>query len=226
MLRAISLAFGQLFSGPILTVLGACTLLSIACFVGVWYGIDWAFERWIGDAADEYGVLSVLGGLATLVLAYFTFPIVTTAFVGLFLDHVAAVVERQHYPHLPKAKGLPIAASIGVALRFVAVLLLANVLLLLLLLFVPPSYPVAWIVVNGWLIGREYLELVAMRRVSAREADSLRRRHGFECLATGAAIALLFTVPLLNLVVPVVATAIMVHRYHDWQRADGGEPRP
>ena len=219
MLRAIALALSQLFTGPILGVLGACAMLSIACFVGIWFGLDWLFAWWLGGD-DHEGLATILGSLTTLILAWFLFPLVASAFVAAFLDKVADLVERRHYPELPKAVGLSVAQSVFVAVRFLVVLIGANVLLLLLLFF-PPVYAVAAVVVNGWLVGREYLELVAMRRLSRTEADALRRRHGTECFLTGVVLALLLAVPFVNLVLPVVGTAVMVHRYHDWQRHDG-----
>ncbi len=214
MLRALSLAFAQLFTGPILMVLGACTMLSIACFVGVWYGVDWAIASWFEVDEEATGWLGWLSGFATLVLAYFLFPVVSTAFVTLFLDRVARVVEKQHYPHLPPAKGLPFMASLVVTARFLVVLITANALLLALLLF-PPVYAVAWFVVNGWLLGREYFELVAMRRLSPADADSLRKRQGLPTFLTGVMLTLLLIVPLLALILPVLATAVMVHRFHE-----------
>ena len=216
MLRAVALALAQLFTGPILGVLGACVMLSAAVFVGLWAGIDWLLQHWLAGTWAADWLLSVLGGVTTLVLAWLLFPLVASSFVGLFLERVATLVERRHYPSLPKAHGLSFAAGVGVSLRFLIVLLGANVLLLVLLLF-PPVYAVAWFVVNGWLIGREYFELVAMRRLNATEADALRKRHRVECLVTGAALAALSTLPVVNLILPVLATAVMVHRYHAWQ---------
>lgn len=214
MLRAFSLAFAQLFTGPILTVIGACTMLSIACFLGVWFGVDWAVVTWFEVDEESTGWLGWLSGFATLVLAYFLFPIVATAFVTLFLDRVARTVEKQHYPDLSPAKGLPFMASLAVTARFLVVMITANALLLALLLF-PPVYAVAWFVVNGWLLGREYFELVAMRRLSPEDADSLRKRQGLPTFLTGLMLALLLIVPLLALILPVLATTVMVHRFHE-----------
>lgn len=227
MLRALTLAFGQLFTGPILAVLGGCVLLSIGCFVALWFGIDWMLGWLVGDTGEWSTTLGWLGGALTAVLAYLSFPLVTSAFVGLFLERVATLVERRHYPHLPAADGLGVAESIVVTVRFVAVLIGVNVLLVLLLVIVPFAYPVAWLLCNGWLLGREYFELVALRRLDREHSDELRRRRGTECLLTGMALAFLLTVPFVNLVMPVFATAVMVHRFHDWQRVlPGRKPAP
>ncbi|HEB52617.1 MAG TPA: cysteine biosynthesis protein CysZ [bacterium] len=215
MLRAFALALAQMFSGPVLTVLCTCTILGIAVFVGLWFGIDYGIDTYWPSARNLPGV-SLLGGLLTLVLAWFLLPVVVTLFVTGFLEHVAKTVERRHYPDLPDPEGLSLLRAIGASLRFFVVMVAANLLLLVLLLF-PPVYAVAWFVVNGWLFGREYFELVALRREQPSDADLLRRRNRLACLLTGTALAALALVPLFNLVLPVFATAVMVHRYHDWR---------
>lgn len=215
MVRAIALALAQMFSGRILGVLTVCALLSAGTFAGIWLGIDaYVSEQW-PDAADS-SWLGWMEGLATLALAWFLFPIVASVFIGLFLDRVCSIVEAKHYPDLPEARGASLLQGLGVALRYFAALVLVNAMLLVLLLF-PPLYVAAWVALNGYLLGREYVELVALRRLPPREARDLRRRHAGESTLTGAVIAVFMTVPLLNLIVPVFAAAMTVHRFHDWR---------
>ena len=216
MVRAVLLALAQLFSGRILGVLALCAALSVGTFVGVWFGID-AYVSALWPDASASSWLGWTGGLATLALAWFLFPIVASLFIGLFLDYVCRVVEEQHYPDLPAAPGISLLQGLIVALRYFAAFVLVNALLLVLLLF-PPLYVAAWFVLNGYLIGREYVELVALRRLSPDEARSLRRRRSGESTLTGGVIALFMTIPLLNLVVPVFASAMTVHRFHDWRK--------
>jgi uncharacterized protein involved in cysteine biosynthesis len=66
-------------------------------------------------------------------------------------------------------------------------------------------------VLNGYLLGREYYETVALRRLDARLAGELRRRNRWRVFLAGVVITLMLTVPLLNLIAPVIATAFMVH---------------
>ena len=216
--RAISLALAQLFSGAILGVLGLCAILSALTFAGVWFVLD-ALMSWAWPSGAELDWLGVLEGLATLLIAWFLFPIVASVFVSLFLDYVCKVVERQHYPDLPQARGITVLQGFGVAISYLGAMVIGNVLLLLLLFF-PPVYAIAWIAMNGYLIGREYLELVALRRLTPREARDLRRRHGGESMLTGALIAFLMTLPVINLIVPVFAASLTVHRFHDWRKRD------
>lgn len=217
MLRAFSLALGQLFDPRIVGVLGLCVAMSLVGFAGLWWLLDWLLTEVLVDTGWLQTALDWLGALAAVVLAWLLFPLVVSAFVGLFLDRVARIVEARHYPHLAPAPGLPWHQSLLAALQFLAVLLTANALLLLLLLF-PLAYPVGFFVVNGLLVGREYYELVALRRLDRPTAHSLRRAHEGELLLTGAALTFLLTVPFVNLIAPVFATAAMVHRFERWRR--------
>lgn len=220
MLHAFVRAFEQMFDRRILGVVAICTLLSLSSFVVLWWLLHWLLTSVLVDAGPWQTVLDWLGTLAALVAAWFLFPVATSAFVGLFLDRVARIVEAKHYPHLPRATGLPWHQSLLGALQFFGLTLLANALLLLLWI-VPityPAYPVGFFVVNGLLLGREYYDLVAQRRLDLAAARSLRRHHETELLLTGAGITLLLVVPFVNVIAPVFATAAMVHRVEDWRR--------
>ena len=128
-------------------VIGISVLLSFLNLVG----IDWV------DTA-----LSWLGGAASVVLAFLLFPAVVVIVMSLFLDDVAEAVEARHYPELPKAPGQGTMAGIWTGLKFAALLIGVNVLLLIVYLIMlatvvlSPLIPVVFYLVNGWLAGREY----------------------------------------------------------------------
>lgn len=218
MVHAFVRAFGQLFDRRILGMLGLCALLSLFSFVALWWVLHWLLTSVLVDTGPVQTVLDWLGTLAAVVAAWFLFPVVTSAFVGLFLDRVARIVEARHYPLLPPAAGLPWHQALLASLQFLALMLLANAALLLLWFF-PIAYPVGFFVVNGLLLGREYYDLVAQRRLDLPASRALRRRHESELLLTGAGITFLLTVPFVNLIAPVFATAAMVHRFESWRRA-------
>ncbi len=225
MTTAILRALLQLFDPRILAVLGACAVLSVASFLAAWFGLDCALASLVGGRFADSGWLTVLGGLLTVALAWLWFPLVASAFVALFLDRVARAVELRHYPHLPPSRGMPWAQAIASSVRFLALVLVVN-LAMLGLLFFPAAYPVGYLLGNGWLLGREYFELVALRRLSPPAARSLRQRHTIEVWMAGIAVTFLLTLPLVNLVLPVLATAVMLHRFEHWrsERGVGGSP--
>ena len=66
---------------------------------------------------------------------------------------------------------------------------------------------------NGYLFAREFCELVAPRRSSREQKDAFLLAHRSTLLRWGMVVTLLYSVPILNLVAPLVATASMVHLY-------------
>ena len=88
----------------------------------------------------------------------------------------------------------------------------------LLLLFVPPLNLFVFYGLNGYLLGREYFELVAVRRFDVTVVGRLRRRYRGKVFMAGVVIAFLLSLPLINIVMPVVATAFMVHVFEDVRR--------
>jgi uncharacterized protein involved in cysteine biosynthesis len=72
---------------------------------------------------------------------------------------------------------------------------------------------VFWLV-NGYLLGREYFQLVAMRRLGAAGAANLRRHFGPRIWLAGVLMAVPLSVPVLNLIVPVIGVAVFTHQFH------------
>ena len=169
-------------------------------------------------------ILAVAGGLATFVLAMLLFPGLVRVVSAVFLDEIAAATEARHYPDLPPPLGQGAAASAIAALRFATIAIVLNLAfapLYLLLFLLPPLGLLLFYAVNGYLLGREYFELVAERRLPPDRAAALRRAHRFRLLVYGAGIAFALTIPIVNLAVPVLATAFMVHVVEAWRRKSG-----
>jgi uncharacterized protein involved in cysteine biosynthesis len=166
---------------------------------------------WIETAIDW------LGGLATGVLTWLLFPAAISAVIGFFLEEIANAVEARHYSHLEPAHGLNFSDTVLTTLRFLSIMLALNVLMLPLLL-TGPFFPFVFYSVNGYLLGREYFELVALRRMGRAEVTALRKANAFKLFFTGALIAFLLTVPVVNLLAPIIATGMMVHLFEDFRK--------
>lgn len=148
-------------------------------------------------------------GLVVALSIFLMFP-VAAIFVGLLLEEIADAVEARHYPSLPPARRQSLGEVLTHAGEFALVLIGANLLALVLYFFIPFIF---WIV-NGYLIGREYFEIVAYRRMEERDAKSLRRKHFFEIWIAGVLIAIPLSVPILNIIAPLIGVAAFVHLYH------------
>lgn len=215
MFSALAAAFGDLGNPRVRAVLwkslGLALVVLALLSVGLWFLTAWLAHFDIGwlDKVIEFAA-----GFGVVILAWFLFPAAVTSTLGVFLDEVSDAVEQAHYPLLPPARPQSWGEIIRQTLAFTAVAVGLNLLLLpfyLLLLWFPPAYAVLFYGVNGYLLGREYFEQVAMRRMDPEAARRLRRAHQGRIVLAGIAIAFLLTVPILNLIAPVLATAFMVH---------------
>ncbi len=82
-------------------------------------------------------------------------------------------------------------------------------------IFLPGVNLVLFYGANGYLLARGYFEQVAVRRLALSAARDLFRRHRLMLWLSGAMIAFMTTVPILNLLMPIVATALMTHMLED-----------
>lgn len=174
-------------------------------------GIGW----WVHDALTQAAWLGpVLGGLAAGLAAAFLFLPLATAIASLFIDGVAAAVERRDYPWLAPARPAPLGEQImdGLALGL-RVLLLQCVALALALILPGIGLVLGW-AVAAWAVGRGLFVAVAMRRLDRRAALAAYRAHRPAVLLQGALVAAASVVPLLNLFAPVLGAAAMVHVLH------------
>jgi uncharacterized protein involved in cysteine biosynthesis len=225
MLDALGKAVGQLTDPRLRRPIWLTLLLSLALVaalvVGAWVILG---ELRLLSIGWLDWTLRLLADAAVLVVAWLLFPAAASLVAGFFLDGVAEAVERRHYPDLPPARRQPLAEQAWGGLRFALVALALNLIALplyLATLLVPPLYLFVFYGLNGYLLGREYFELVALRRLDQRQVRSLRRACGGRPFLAGVAIAFLLTVPLVNLIAPIIATAFMVHLLECWRRRVG-----
>lgn len=235
MFQALSRAVRQSFDPAFRSVFNRSLLFSLVTFIAVWlvswFALDWAgawLVAWMRDWAGEgfwVGLLEWLVDIAAIgaiaVASFFLFPAVMVSIMALLLEEIAAAVERRHYPELPPARAQPVSEAILGNLIFVAATLILNLLVLplyLILIWIPPLNLVLFYLLNGYLLGREYFELVSLRRLALPESRSLRRRFRGKVILAGVVITFLLTIPLVNLVTPIIATAFMLHVFEDLRR--------
>jgi uncharacterized protein involved in cysteine biosynthesis len=215
MIKAFELAIRDLGDKRMRGVLWQSLLLSLvlqAIMVGAaWWAIHaFATFRWHWVNTLVHWV----GDGAVLVLAMLLFPASFGIVISIFMERIADIVEDIHYPQLGKARGIPIWTALWTGLVFLVAVVALNLVMLpfyLLALFVVGLGALLFYGVNGWLTARLYYEQVALRRLGPAEVKAWRRANAGALWAVGIIIVLLGTIPVLNLIVPVVGTAAMVH---------------
>ncbi|TRC89542.1 sulfate transporter family protein [Mesorhizobium sp. WSM4310] len=216
---AARIAVLELLSPPFRAVFIKTLGLTVLALVALWFGltslVEWlalpwlqtllpGMPSWAGWLGGIIAAIALAFGMALLVAP------VTAVIAGLFLDDVAEVVERTDYPRDPVGRAMPALRSLVLAIKFLGVVILGNIVALMLLL-VPGINIAAFFIVNGYLLGREFFEFAAMRFRPEDEARALRRQYAGTVFLAGLVIAAFLAVPLLNLLTPLFAAAMMVH---------------
>lgn len=225
MIAAVFRALGQVSDPALQRVAGRALLWSFVLFVvlmaGTWWGVistSFFGTGWLEWAAD------VLGWVAALVAAIVLFPGAVLVIISFMLEEVARAVEARHYPALPPPRAQPVAETVVVGLKFAGIAVLLN-LIVLPLYFVPVVNIFVFTGLNGYLLGREYFELIAFRRLDPTAARSLWRRYRGRLFAAGVVITAMLSIPFINWFMPVVAAAFMVHVFEGLRRRMQETPR-
>lgn len=200
--RGMGLTIALLIAACLLVNFGINQLLSSA----------WAANM-IGDQSWLGALINVGGVLFTIALSIWLMVPVTSAIIALFLDEVAQAVEARHYPHLPKQTATKLQDQILVGIRFLGILLLANIGALILSMIVPLLAPFVFWATNGYLMGREYFQMAAMRRMPRAQAQELCQRHQGSIWTAGILMAIPMSIPLVGLFIPILGAATFTHQF-------------
>lgn len=214
MLNELARAFGMLQEPRVRGVLWLGIGLSLATLAALVLGVE-ALVSWASDTGYVWldRAFEVLGVLGTVVVAWFLFPSIVVSVSSVFLERVVDATEDRYYPQLPPPRPVPLSLSLPSALRLFATALALNILALPLYLIPVLNLPL-WLALNGYLVAREYVELVALRRLPPAQVAGLRRERRLALWLAGMLIALLLAVPVLNLVAPIVGAAFLTQRFH------------
>jgi CysZ protein len=232
-LDAARLSLANLFAPETRSVFWKVLGLTILALVALWFAVREVFiwlalpwidtlmpgtPVWAGWLTFVLGIFASLG--LALALALLLAP-VTALIAGFFLDDVADVIEKRDYPNEPPGRPLPLGEAVAGSLKFLGVVILGNLLALVLLL-VPGVNLVAFFLVNGYLLGREFFEFAAMRYRAPAEARLFREKHRSTVFLAGLLLAGFLAVPFVNLLTPLFAAGLMVHLHKRLSARDPG----
>lgn len=214
-------ALGQMtdprFRWVLLQGVGLTILLLFGLYAVAFWGIAWLIPDaialpWIGEVGISDSLIS-WGSLGLMMLLSVVLMVpVASAFTGLFLDDVADAVEARHYPHLSPAPRLGLSDTLLETLKFLAVMGVAN--LVALVFYFTPFAPFVFYGLNGFLLGREYYRMIAVRRMGRQAAGRSFRAHLLPVWMAGVLMVLPLTMPVLNLLVPILGVATFTHIFH------------
>ena len=197
--------------------------LTVALLAGTYAALLWVIQSFAagGLSLPFMGEVSWLGDLLSwgsfglmILLSVFLMVPVASAMTSLFLDDVAQAVEDEHYPSLPSVPRANFWEGLRDTVNFLGVLIGANILAFALYALLPIFALPIFFALNGYLLGREYFQLAAMRRIGRAEAKILRKKHDGKIWIAGCLMAMPLTIPLVNLIIPILGAATFTHLFH------------
>ena len=230
MIRAFTMAFYQIGNKSLRRVIWMALIGSIALFVFLWLVVGFvlfkiaifAFDGFLGffNTIFEW-VINLFGASAVVVISWLLFPSVVSLIVSFFLEDVVRIVEGDHYPHLSEPPSQDMRKLIVITAKFSVLASALNILVLpvyaILFFIAGPFNLFVYYALNGYLIGREFFELVAHRRADPDQVQQLRKAFPGQVYLAGVVIVFMMTIPVVNLIASVIAPIAMVHLVENWR---------
>jgi CysZ protein len=156
-------------------------------------------------------LLKYFTGTMAVVISWFMLPVLIPLIAGIFEETIIKRVEDTYYPD-EKEKKARFWPDFLHDIKFTLVSLFLNILVI-------PWYFfgigfVVSLILNSYLLGREFFESAAGYSIGKPEASKLKNRNQLKVYTGGFIITIFTLTPVLNLIVPIVAIVWMVHLYH------------
>jgi CysZ protein len=215
MLDAAIAAFFDIFSAPFRRVLTKTLALTLALLAAIFILSHKLLLSLFNLGALSLSVpwlaaiLSFVTGVGLFIGLAFLLTPVSFVVSGLFFDELAEEVEANMAPLAIAGRAMPYGEALWLGAKFAALSLLVNLIALMLLL-VPGVNALAFLGANAYLLGRGYFEMAALRYLPKDFMRDYRYAHAARLYLAGLGLALLLTIPILNLLIPLFATAFMV----------------
>jgi CysZ protein len=228
MIDAAVKALSQILSPPMRTILwrsiGVALVLITVLAIGLqrllsWfatYGEGWA-ETILGPGFHTplnvlAWLVSIAAGLGVVLGGIFLMPAITSLVASFFVDDVADLVEREHYPAERPGVALPIGLAISEGVRTALLTILVYLIALPFVIAAGAGFLIFFIA-TAWLLGKQYFELAAMRFRPPEEARLMRKDNAATIFTAGLIIAAFVSIPIVNLATPLFGMAFMVHMH-------------
>jgi len=203
----------SLRKGNLLALMFVCAALAAAVVFLAVGGITWLTARLVNLQTGWLDTLvNWVVGMITGIGGWFMLPVLIVRVAGVFQEMIIHRVEKASYPDEMRSGEPRFWADVGHDIRFTLWALFLNLLILPLYL-VGIGFIVS-VILNSYLLGREFFVGAAGFHLGKPQAGSLVRSHRKAVYGGGFVITLLTLVPVVNLFMPIFATVWMVHVYH------------
>jgi uncharacterized protein involved in cysteine biosynthesis len=214
MLSALTLSLQSLSDRRVLAILVKSIALTALVFVLLGTVLYFALDHWLNALGWGDDMLSAAATFLILAFAgLLLFRIIAVAILWVFSDGVVDAVEDRHYPAHAARRATPkLGQSLFMAVKSVLRVLGYNLLALpiyALLLITGLGLAIAFLLVNALLLGRDLEDMLIARHGTEQGHLGGLKRFLLGLVGTAALL-----IPFVNLLVPVVVTAMAVHMAH------------
>lgn len=221
MFQALVKSFADIFDVRLIKVLITCFILSTIVLIAMIWGASHLLGvTTFSDNPANESLFDWAGRGLAVVVAWFLFPAVAGIITSFRLETVIEVVEEINYPKLPKPRSQPMPEIIWEAVKLTVLMVVLN--LVAMPLYIPLWFlgvgMILYYALNGYLLGREYFDMVAIRRIDPKKLTEFRRQHRGQMIWGGILIAFGFTIPFLNMIMPVLGASFMVHLFQEMKQ--------
>ena len=220
--KTFALAMGDMKTSQVQKIWLGALALSLAIIFALWQGLvivsetiisEWAWVLWLSDK------VGFLGWFSPLLLAgiFLLFPSIMVGVLFLFADMVIGVIEQNHYGQTQKIDK-PFIKGLIETMQFSLKMMGYNIVFLplyIILIFIPPLSFALYLLINGWLLAKEYFQTIGSRY---HDNDALSDHWSgarlplvLYCMVLSAGLV----VPFLNLFIPIIGLIGMVHLWHN-----------
>ena len=206
----------KIFKWILATVLLTLFCLSICVLIVSWFLISFLSPFTsnipiIGNYISEYiffGVI-IVGFLGSIVLFA---PLATIVF-SIFQEKIIKEIEIKYYPSISQELDSKIFTMFYAGIKILGWSILINIILFPISIIWGGSilwFP-AYILVVGFLISKEYSEAINLRRHDFSKSREIKNQFFWEYWISGIIGAILFFIPLMNLLAAPYISILMLH---------------
>jgi CysZ protein len=179
MFALVRQAASDVLSPPFRGVLFKSLGLTILALVAAWFGLEWLIDTFVtlerGWLDNLVQVISGAGAAGRRGVSWWFRSRRWSP--ASFWTTLPRWWKPRTIPDEPTGRPLPMLMALKEAVGFTLVVIVVNLGALMLLL-VPGINAIIFLIANGYLLGREYFELAALRFRPKAEVKALRRAHG------------------------------------------------
>ena len=215
LLRSIEQISDRVFLGVVFHSVVWAALAFVLLTLGVTWVVTYETHALVANHGWVAWLAGFLGAFGTAIASLWLFLPLATVIASLFVERITRAVEQRWYPDASPGKPANLVQQVQDALVLGLRVLLMQVVALIVSL-IPPYLPgliFGWGIAS-WAVGRGMFVPVAMLRMDRPTALALYRKRRFDVLVQGGLMTAASLLPVLNLLVPVLGTAAMVHVLH------------